>query len=340
MFPPRQVMHSLVVRPMFIDSASIHVRAGKGGDGALSFRREKFVPKGGPDGGDGGRGGDVILKVNPGLRTLLDFRYKRDYKAENGRSGEGSNRTGRSGDSLVIYMPPGTTVYREDSGAFLGDLVDPDQELIVARGGKPGRGNARFATSTNRAPRKWEKGIPGEELTIRLELKLIADIGLVGAPNAGKSTLLSVLTDARPKIADYPFTTLTPNLGLIRFGGFNTAVIADIPGLIEGAHQGKGLGYDFLKHIERTRLLLVLVDCTLPDLLKEYNALMDELRQFNPKLLDRPIVSVLTKSDLIAGGLNVLPDYFDMAISSVTGRGLAELRSLLWERLSPLLKEN
>jgi GTP-binding protein len=325
---------------MFVDSASIHVRAGKGGDGALSFRREKYVPKGGPDGGDGGYGGDIILKVNPGLRTLLDFRYRRDYKAENGRSGEGSNRTGRSGDPLIILVPPGTMVYREDNGAFLGDLTDEDQEFIVARGGKPGRGNARFATSTNRAPRKWEEGTPGEELTIRLELKLIADIGLVGAPNAGKSTLLSVLTDAQPKIADYPFTTLTPNLGLIRFGGFNTAVIADIPGLIEGAHRGKGLGHDFLKHIERTRLLLVLVDCRLPDPIKEHHALMDELRQFNPKLLSRPIVSVLTKSDLIPEGIAVLPDGFDMAISSVTGGGLPELKSLLWERLSPLLKED
>jgi GTP-binding protein len=324
---------------MFIDSASIHVRAGKGGDGVLSFRREKFVPKGGPDGGDGGRGGDVILRVNPGLRTLLDFRYKQEYKAANGRPGEGSNRTGRSGESLIIQVPPGTAVYREDNGVFLGDLTEDGQELVVARGGKPGRGNARFATATNRAPRKWEQGKAGDELTIRLELRLIADIGLVGAPNAGKSTLLSVLTEAQPKIAEYPFTTLTPNLGLVKFGGFSTAVIADIPGLIEGAHQGKGLGHDFLKHIERTRLLLVLVDCTLPDPGKDRKALIDELRQYNPKLLGLPSVSVLTKSDLIPDGIDVIPAGFDLAISSVTGEGLPELKSLLWERLSTILKE-
>jgi len=323
---------------MFVDSASIHVRAGKGGNGAMSFRREKYVPKGGPDGGDGGRGGDVILKVNPALRTLLDFRYKHEYKAKNGMPGEGRNRTGRDGDSLVIYLPPGTMLYREDTGELLGDLVSADQELIVAKGGRRGRGNARFATSTIRAPRKWEKGEPGEELTVRLELKLIADIGLVGAPNAGKSTLLSVLTDARPKIADYPFTTLTPNLGLMRFGRWNSAVIADIPGLIEGAHHGKGLGHDFLKHIERTRVLVVLVDCSLPDPAKEYNSLLEELRLFNPKLLNRPIVAILTKVDLKPQGIESLPDGFDLAISSVTGDGIPELKTLMWERLVPLLK--
>jgi GTP-binding protein len=315
---------------MFIDSAIIQVRAGKGGDGALSFHREKYIPKGGPDGGNGGHGGDVILKVNPSLHTLLDFRYKRHYRAKNGMPGEGNNRTGRSAESLIIYVPSGTTIYREDNGELLGDLVDGGQELVVAKGGRPGRGNARFATSTNQAPRKWEPGKPGEELTIRLELKLIADIGLVGAPNAGKSTLLSVLTEARPKIADYPFTTLTPNLGLIKFGNFNSALMADIPGLIEGAHQGKGLGHDFLKHIERTRLLLILVDCSLADPLKERHALLEELRLFNPKLLNRPMISVLTKSDLISAGFSSLPDGFDLVISAVTGDGIPELKDLLW----------
>jgi len=322
---------------MFVDSATIHVHAGKGGNGAMSFRREKYVPKGGPDGGDGGRGGNVSLKVNPALRTLLDFRYQHQYRAKNGSPGEGRNRTGRDGDSLVIHLPPGTMVFRADTGELLGDLVDAGQELVVAKGGRPGRGNARFATSTIRAPRRWEEGEPGEELAIRLELKLIADIGLVGAPNAGKSTLLSVLTDARPKIADYPFTTLTPNLGLTRFGQWNSALIADIPGLIEGAHRGKGLGHDFLKHIERTRLLLMLVDCSLPDPPKEYNSLRDELRLFNPRLLDRPIVAILTKSDLRPEGNESLPAGFELAISSVTGDGIPELKALLWDRLAPLL---
>ena len=324
---------------MFVDSAIIQVRAGNGGNGALSFRREKYIPKGGPDGGDGGRGGDVIFRVNPGLRTLLDFRYKREYKAKNGLPGEGSNRTGRSGESLVIEVPAGTAVFQDDNGDFLGDLVEVGQELVVAQGGKGGRGNARFATSTNRAPRRWEKGKPGQELTVRLELKLIADIGLVGAPNAGKSTLLSVLTEARPKIADYPFTTLTPNLGLVSFGHWNSAVVADIPGLIEGAHQGKGLGHGFLKHIERTRLLVVLVDISISEPAKEREALMEELRLFNTKLLRRPMVLILTKLDLAIDGVESLPDGFDLAISSVTGDGIPELKALLWERLAPLLDE-
>ncbi len=324
---------------MLVDSATIRVRAGNGGNGAVSFRREKFVPKGGPDGGDGGRGADVVIKVKPGLRTLLDFRYKREYKAKNGSPGEGNNRTGRSADPLIIHVPEGTMVFRDDNGDFLGDLVEPDQELVVASGGKRGRGNARFATPTNRAPRKWERGSEGQKLTIRLELKLIADIGLIGAPNAGKSTLLSVLTEAQPKIASYPFTTLTPNLGLMRFGGWNTAVIADIPGLIEGAHQGKGLGHDFLKHIERTRLLLLLVDCTLSDPSQERRALLDELQQFNPELLERPLISILTKSDLNSQTGDPLPDDFEMMISSATADGIDQLKKLLWERLSPLLKE-
>jgi GTP-binding protein len=322
---------------MFVDSATIQVHAGKGGDGALSFRREKYVPKGGPDGGDGGRGGDIILKVNPNLRTLLDFRYKREYKAENGNSGEGRNKTGRSGDALIIEVPPGTIVYQDDDGALLGDLTEDNSELVVAKGGKGGRGNTRFATPTVRAPRKRTPGKPGEEFTIRLELKLIADIGLVGAPNAGKSTLLSVLTEARPKIAPYPFTTLTPNLGLMRFGDWNSVVVADIPGLIEGAHQGKGLGHDFLKHIERTRLLVLLVDCTLEKPRAERKALLEELKLFNPALLDRPMVSVLTKMDLCTTRKKTPTKGIDLAISSVTGEGINELKTLLWERLEPLL---
>jgi len=322
---------------MFVDSATIQVHAGKGGDGALSFRREKYVPKGGPDGGDGGRGGDIILKVNPNLRTLLDFRYKRAYRAENGNPGEGRNRTGRSGDSLIIDIPPGTIVYQDDNGEFLGDLTEANLELVIAKGGRGGKGNARFATPTVRAPRKRTPGKPGEEFTIRLELKLIADIGLVGAPNAGKSTLLSVLTEARPKIAPYPFTTLTPNLGLMRFGDWNSVVVADIPGLIEGAHQGKGLGHDFLKHIERTRLLVLLVDCTLENPMMERKALLEELELFNPALLDRPMVSLLTKLDLSPLRNIPLPKGIDLAISSVTGEGIPKLKELLWKRLEPLL---
>ena len=324
---------------MFVDSAVIQVRAGKGGNGALSFRRERYIPKGGPNGGDGGRGGDVVLKANPQLRTLLDFRYKREYAATNGTPGEGSNKTGRSGESLIIHVPAGTLVYRNDNEHLIGDLVEAGEELVVAHGGRGGRGNARFTTSTNRAPRKWEQGKPGEELAIRLELKLIADIGLVGAPNAGKSTLLSVLTDARPKVADYPFTTLTPNLGLAKFGDWNSALVADIPGLIEGAHHGKGLGHDFLKHIERTRLLLVLVDVTVDDPAVERQSLLDELRLFNKKLLDRPMISILTKSDLLTNDNDRIPAGFDLTISSVTGDHISELKHLLWARLSPLLEE-
>ncbi len=324
---------------MLVDSATIHIQAGNGGRGAVSFRREKFVPKGGPDGGDGGRGANVIIKAKPGLRTLLDFRYKREYKAKNGSPGEGNNRTGRSAAPLIIHVPEGTMVFRDDNNDFLGDLVEPDQELVVANGGNRGRGNARFTSSTNRAPRKSEPGKPGEKLTIRLELKLIADIGLIGAPNAGKSTLLSVLTEAQPKIASYPFTTLTPNLGLMRFGSWGTAVIADIPGLIEGAHQGKGLGHDYLKHIERTRLLLLLVDCTLTDPSQDRRALLDELQQFNPELLERPLISILTKSDLNSQTGDPLPDEFELMISSATGDSIDQLKKLLWDRLSSLLDE-
>ena len=284
-----------------------------------------------------GRGGDIILKVNPNLRTLLDFRYKREYRAENGKPGEGRNKTGRSGNLLIIEVPPGTLVYQDDNGAFLGDLTEANSEMVIAKGGRGGRGNARFATPTVRAPRKRTPGKPGEEFTIRLELKLIADIGLVGAPNAGKSTLLSVLTEARPKIAPYPFTTLTPNLGLMRFGDWNSVVVADIPGLIEGAHQGKGLGHDFLKHIERTRLLVLLVDCTLENPMTERKALLEELKLFNPALLERPMVSILTKLDLDSSRKNTLPKGINLAISSVTGEGIGELKALLWERLEPLL---
>jgi GTP-binding protein len=283
---------------MVFDEATITVRSGDGGDGAVHFRREKYVPRGGPDGGDGGRGGDVILEVNPTLNTLLGFSRKREFGAESGRPGAGRNMHGRSAPPLVIPIPPGTVVRDAEAGEVLGDLTEAGQRLVVARGGRGGRGNARFASARNQTPRVAEKGAPGEERRLRLELKLIADIGIVGVPNAGKSTFLAAVTSARPKIAAYPFTTLQPNLGVAEIDGGQTLVLADIPGLIEGAHRGVGLGFDFLRHIQRTRVLIHLLDGGGSDPLADFSQINSELALFDENLARKPQVVALNKVDL------------------------------------------
>lgn len=282
---------------MFIDQVTIHVRSGKGGDGMVHFRREKYVPRGGPDGGDGGRGGDVVFEVKPTLNTLSAFRPNQKFRAEDGVNGGPAQRTGRNGQELTIFVPPGTVLFDADTGQLIGDLTKPGEKLTVLKGGRGGRGNQHFATSRNQAPRTAEKGEPGEEKWIRLELRLIADIGLIGVPNAGKSTLLSVLTNARPKIAPYPFTTLEPNLGVANIDDVTTVVLADIPGLIEGAAQGAGLGHDFLRHIQRTRVLLHLLDGLSEDPVADYSQINSELSLFDENLAKKPQVVVLNKID-------------------------------------------
>ena len=283
---------------LMYDVATITVKAGRGGDGAMSFRREAYVPRGGPDGGNGGRGGDVILVVNPHLNTLAHFQHRRRFEAEDGRNGGGQNKTGRSGKPKYVEVPPGTVVRDAETGRVLGDLTRPGQQLVVARGGRGGRGNAMFATPTNQAPQIAENGEPGERRTLALELKLIADIGIVGLPNAGKSTLLAALTAARPKIADYPFTTLRPNLGVAHLDDERTVVLADIPGLIEGASQGVGLGLEFLRHIERTRVLIHLIDGLSDDPLRDYQTVNREMAAFGHGLSDKPQIVAMTKMDL------------------------------------------
>lgn len=285
---------------MFIDQVKIYVKAGDGGNGMATFRREKYVPHGGPSGGDGGRGGNVLLTVSPNVSTLLDLRYRKHYRAERGENGGSSNKHGKAGRDLVILVPPGTIVYDDDTGQPLADLTELEQTVIIAKGGRGGRGNARFATSTNQAPTFAEQGEPGEERNLRLELKLLADVGLVGFPNAGKSTLLAQVSAARPKIADYPFTTLTPNLGVVRVDE-QTFVMADIPGLIEGAHQGQGLGHEFLRHIERTRVILHVIDAAGldgRDPLEDFHTINFELAQYAPELAERPQIVALNKMDL------------------------------------------
>jgi len=284
----------------FIDESRIFVKAGNGGNGCCSFRREKFIPKGGPDGGDGGNGGDVIIEASPHYHTLLDQRYHPHYKAQRGQHGKGKNCTGRSGEDLVIHVPVGTQVRDFESGEVVADLVQAGQRMVAARGGRGGRGNARFVTSTRQAPKNCEPGTEGEERSFKLVLKLLADVGLVGFPNAGKSTLISKISSARPKIADYPFTTLVPNLGIVRHKGADF-VVADIPGIIEGAHEGVGLGLRFLRHIERTRILLYLVDLSPDsgrDASRELQVLMRELREYSPELLERKQIVVFNKCDL------------------------------------------
>jgi GTP-binding protein len=283
---------------MFIDEAKIKVISGKGGDGVVHFRREKYVPFGGPDGGDGGKGGDVILEVDPNLSTLAPYQHKTRFKAEDGKNGGGKNMTGKSGEDLILPVAPGTIAYDEERDEVLGDLVAPVDRLVVVRGGRGGRGNARFATSRNQAPRIAEKGESGEERDLRLELRLIADIGIVGAPNAGKSTLLAAVTNAKPKIAAYPFTTLEPNLGVATLDEDTALVLADIPGLIEGAHLGVGLGHTFLRHIQRTRVLIHLLDGMAEDPLLDFAQINSELALFDPDLAEKPQVVALNKYDL------------------------------------------
>ena len=283
----------------FIDEARIYVKAGNGGNGCISFRREKFVPKGGPDGGNGGRGGSVIIRADRHLNTLLDFKYRSHYKAERGEHGRGKNQEGKSGKEEILKVPCGTLVKNASDGQMLADLLNHGDEVVIAKGGRGGRGNAEFATSTNQAPRIAEPGTVGEEKELLLELKLLADVGLVGLPNSGKSTLISVISAAHPKIADYPFTTLVPNLGIVQYAEGKTFTVADIPGLIEGAHRGKGLGIQFLRHIERTKVLVFLVDATSKRTKKDYATLTGELKAFDQKLLKKPRIVALTKIDLL-----------------------------------------
>ncbi len=329
---------------MFLDSVTIEVRGGRGGSGAEAFRREKGVPRGGPAGGDGGKGGDVRLVADPGLTTLSDFRYKRHYRAERGKHGQGSNRTGRRGRDLVLRVPCGTIAIDDGSAAVLGELLAPEEELVVAAGGRGGRGNARFTSPTRQAPRRWEPGGEGEEKRVRLELKLLADVGLVGEPNAGKSTLLARISHARPKIADYPFTTLTPNLGVVELPGFRSFVVADIPGIIEGAHEGKGLGHRFLRHIERTRALVILLPVDGPDPGATLAGLLAELQRYAelyaPGLAGLPYAVAVSKMDLRAAGdgppVVEAPDAWDIyPISAVSGEGVDALLEGCWHQLAP-----
>ncbi|HPI72515.1 MAG TPA: GTPase ObgE [bacterium] len=321
---------------MFIDRAEIHVKAGNGGSGCIAFRREKYVPKGGPAGGDGGHGGDVVVVADEHVRTLLDFKYKNKYSAQNGRHGQGDLKTGKSGQSLTLHLPVGTLILDKESEEILVDLTRAGQTAVVARGGRGGRGNARFTSSTNRTPRQYEDGQEGEERTLTLELKLLADVGLVGLPNAGKSTLLSCISAARPKIADYAFTTLQPNLGIVQYQDGRSFVVADIPGLIEGAHTGRGLGIQFLRHIERTRVLAILIEATSEDPRGDFKMLLNELAAYKKELQKKPRVIVFTKKDLLTKRFR--PPRLSrgdphVVISAVAGLHLDELVRILWERL-------
>jgi GTP-binding protein len=326
---------------MFLDEVRIFAASGKGGDGVVHFRREKYVPRGGPDGGDGGKGGDVILLVDPNLNTLSSFRRQRHFRAEAGGNGGGSNKTGRNGEDCVIRVPPGTVVKDDEAGQIIGDLVETGQHLAVCKGGRGGRGNARFASSKNQAPRVAEKGEPGEERWLQLELRLIADVGIVGMPNAGKSTFLAAVSNARPKIAAYPFTTLQPNLGVVELDPENVLVLADIPGLIEGAHTGAGLGFQFLRHIRRTRVLLHLIDGTSQDPMADFSQVNAELALYDERLSIKPQIVAVNKLDL-PGVKSSWPDierrfrergYKPYAISALAREGL---REVLYAALSVL----
>ena len=321
---------------MFIDRAVVRVVAGTGGSGASSFARFKYKPKGGPDGGDGGHGGSVYVRGDANLATLLDYRYRTVWKAERGEHGKGKTQTGASSADVFLPVPPGTIVRDADTQELLGEVLQPGDTIRVAGGGRGGRGNARFATSTHQAPREWEPGEEGQERSIELVLKLIADVGLVGEPNAGKSTLLSVISAARPKIADYPFTTLEPNLGVVGLSGHRSLVVADIPGIIEGAHHGKGLGLRFLQHVERTRVLAYLVPLDAPDPQAVYGRLRHEVRQYSEALAAKPHVVLLTKRDLLPEGdaapaLDAPEAAGILTISSAAGTGLEELKEYLWK---------
>ncbi len=326
---------------MFIDQAEIEVKAGDGGDGAVTFRREKYVPKGGPSGGNGGKGGDVIIQAFSNLNTLLDFKYKRKYLADDGAIGGSSLKDGKNGKDILIKVPIGTIVKDLVSGKNITDLDEDGKKIIVAKGGRGGKGNSNFATPTNQAPRFAENGKKGESKKIILELKLIADVGIVGFPNAGKSTLISVISSAKPKIADYPFTTLEPNLGIVYYKDYKSFTVADIPGIIEGAHEGKGLGLKFLRHIERTKILLFLIEITSENIEKDFKVVLNELKQYSKKLAERKKIIALSKTDLISNkdlekrthkkfskeDIPIIP------ISAVTNEGIPRLLDKLWELL-------
>src|SRR5688572_29666868 len=333
---------------MFVDEVDIHVQAGSGGGGCLSFRREKFVPRGGPDGGDGGSGGSVYIVATPTKNTLVDFRFHPEFKARRGQHGQGSNKTGQTSDDLEIAVPVGTLVFAKDADGdlrLLADLAEEGQRILVAKGGRGGRGNARFVSSTNRAPRRTEPGEEGEEKLLRLQLKLIADVGLIGFPNAGKSTLISRISAARPKIADYPFTTLVPNLGVVTLSDDRSFVVADVPGLIKGAHEGHGLGHQFLRHIERTKVLVHLVDVSGAsgrDPVEDFETIVEELRQFDPAVAAKPQIVAANKIDAVDDVTQVqrlqrhvrkrkLPFH---RISGVTGKGLDELLEAIWREIA------
>jgi len=339
---------------MFIDEAKIRVKAGDGGNGCMAFRREKFVPRGGPSGGDGGKGGDIVMESSERHNTLVHFRFNPEHTAQRGRHGEGSNKTGRDGEGIVLRVPVGTIVFDDETGDKLFEFTQPDQSFVIARGGRGGRGNARFATSVHQAPREHEEGRPGEEHTYRLELKLLADVGLVGYPNVGKSTLISRISAARPKIADYPFTTLQPNLGVVAVGDPRNEisfVVADIPGLIEGAHEGAGLGTQFLRHIERTRLLVHLVDVSdssgRPDVAKDVEVILGELSSFGAHLDEKPMIMAASKIDAVnKDKLAALKRYCKKhklklyEISAVTGKGIEELKYAMAEEVQELREKD
>ena len=326
---------------MFVDYALIEVHSGNGGNGAVTFRREKYVPKGGPSGGDGGNGGNVIIRTNANLHTLLDFRYKKKYKAGNGNIGGSSLKDGKNGDDVIVEVPVGTVIKDSKTEKVLFDLDKKNEEVILAKGGKGGKGNSKFATPTNQTPRFAENGKPGENKKVILELKLIADVGLVGFPNAGKSTLISKISAAKPKIADYPFTTLEPNLGIVRYKDFQSFTVADIPGIIEGASEGKGLGHKFLRHIERTRIILFLIEITSENLNKDFEILLKELKSYSPKLIQKKILVALSKADLVdaekvKGALKTKFSGISgetFIFSAITGQGLSELLDALWQNL-------
>jgi GTPase len=329
----------------FIDEATIIVQSGHGGAGCVSFRRERFVPRGGPDGGDGGKGGDVILKATPNKRTLYHLKFKQEYKAENGRPGQGSQKYGRGGNDHIIEVPVGTLVRDAESGELLFDLVTAGEPIVVARGGRGGCGNLHFKTATHRAPRFAQPGEPEERLVLKLELKLMADVGIMGLPNVGKSTLISAISAARPKIADYPFTTLTPNLGVVAVQGAEPYVVADIPGLIEGAHTGAGLGIRFLRHVERTRLLVHLIDCSAldeHDPLAPYRTIRRELSMYSDSLANKPELVILNKLDVTGSDVladlfcRALPDREVLRISAVTRQGLDRLTKEIRRQLDTL----
>jgi GTP-binding protein len=328
---------------MFVDRVLVKVEAGTGGSGQTSFRREKYVPMGGPDGGDGGRGGDVIVRADRNLTTLLDYTYRDAWKAERGQHGEGSNRTGRSGEDVILPVPPGTVIRDADGSELIGEVMEHGDTLLVAKGGRGGKGNAFFVTATHQSPREWQPGEEGQVRRLEFELKLIADVGLVGQPNAGKSTLLSVISAARPKIADYPFTTLSPNLGVVPLSDHRSFVVADIPGIIEGAHEGKGLGLQFLRHIERTRLLAFLIPIDAMDWQAEFDQLRHEIAAYSEELARKPFCVVFSKLDLL--GEHYIPDieaegaFGRYAISGAGRMGLDTMLDGWWRQLLAMRAE-